>query len=487
MRMGNRAEMQVFEALEDRRMLAAPTVALRSFDVRDTAAIIEVEYTDPDGAGINLNTLGNNDLRLLKTSSTGTPYDRQGTLVSSATQGNGAVRAVYSFTATNGLWNAFNRGTYQISSVAGGVADNAGETTAATNLASYWLWWGTSRMVPSVSYSDDDGIEIEIEWESESGTGIPPVNPATRALVDVTTPAGTTRLTLIPRADDNNPNRVKYEATFAPPGGAWDFSDTGTYRVSLPVFTVAGGQDVQTDAITVASYWLWYTNPKAEFVSQQMRTSDWLVTMRYTDNQGINLDSVGNSDLKLLRPGNNTQTNSTLVSKTLNQDGSVTAVYAFAASGSVWSSADNGQRVLRLDSQQVLDTTGVAAREQTLNRYDFWFAALPQPFVSGLNANDATSARWNLAVDWTLPSASWTGAFLDGTVQITRPGQAPVTAQMERISLTNLTATTVRVNLRLTPAVGQQLQTGTYVVQASYTDPLGITRVLGVGSWWLAF
>src|SRR5215831_14671536 len=62
---------------------------------------------------------------------------------------------------------------------------------------------------------------------------------------------------------------------------AWGETDSGTYTISSPPGAVVDGLNHNLAFPDLAQVWLWFGQPKGRFISQQVRPTDWLVTVQY--------------------------------------------------------------------------------------------------------------------------------------------------------------------------------------------------------------
>ena len=140
--------------------------------------------------------------------------------------------------------------------------------------------------------------------------------------------------------------------------------------------TVSGRVIALDGAVTLDSNDITLPPPTASITSAftgSANGADYLrITVRYTDDLSMDLNSIDQNDVELRRAGGATIA-ATLVSRVLTSANVVTAVYNFAAPGSAWDSSDNGVYSVWLRPFQVSDEDGHFAASQFLNAYTLWF------------------------------------------------------------------------------------------------------------------
>ena len=102
---------------------------------------------------------------------------------------------------------------------------------------------------------------------------------------------------------------------------------------------------------------------------REARTGPYKFSVVWRDEDGIDIDSLDNSDLKVLGP-HGFDFIARLISKTLMDDGSVLARYRTGPPDSLqWSSFDNGRYTVRLLSNRVRDQAGHFAAARNLGAF----------------------------------------------------------------------------------------------------------------------
>jgi hypothetical protein len=159
------------------------------------------------------------------------------------------------------------------------------------------------------------------------------------------------------------------------PGGSFDGSDSGTYTVNLGQNAVGdalgnfapggslGSFVVDIDAPPIASF-------SAQNVTQ-LGASEHTFTVTYSDASGIDVATLGATDLTVTRASDGAALTVTGASVNTPGNGSPrTVTYTVAAPGGFWNASDNGTYNVVLGAGQVSDTTGTAADAGMLGTFD---------------------------------------------------------------------------------------------------------------------
>lgn len=369
------------EALEPRTLLSGITASVTLATTTASDVVVEVFYTDTSGHQINADTLGAGDLRLVKA---GGGYDRPSVLSQVTFYGGATAGARYTFAAPNrNRWQFIrDNGDYVLSSVAGGVADNAGGSTDAVAMRTFGLWFQFPTALPA------DAAPLALR-----GTGFSPVPDAFGRV----SAFDTARVTLNWDVYDNPRDRVASTLTarltgpngydhavsltsdqttfvrlgagyravvtlnFPPPGPTgdnlvtpvWNDSDSGVYTLSVATDGAYDDQSSFTQTYTVA-----VDGVDGTLVNASLTPRDLTVTMRYRDAAGINLSSLGAGDVKLALPDGLLLTASLVGTPSVATDGSVTATYQMAAPAGGWSAHGGPQALLRTGLNEVRANDG---------------------------------------------------------------------------------------------------------------------------------
>jgi hypothetical protein len=208
--------------------------------------------------------------------------------------------------------------------------------------------------------------------------------------------------------------------------GAWGSTDTGTYQISSPPGQILGEQGQSLVSLNLASYWLWFAQPKARMLSQSVRGADWLVTMQYDALGGIDETTIDGSDVGLT---GGTSPGTTVLSITHLSATSLQVVYSVAAPGGAWNFTSNGTYGLVLNSPSVADNNGRLVSGRSLGQFYLWFDT-PRAQFGTMTAQDM-----NLLVTVTFtaaPSTVMNPASLvqQGVVTVTGPNGYSQPGQM---------------------------------------------------------
>ena len=137
-------------------------------------------------------------------------------------------------------------------------------------------------------------------------------------------------------------------------------------------------------------------------------------TVDYSDNNAIDITSLGNGDVRVTGPGNFSQA-ATLVGITPNSNGTPrTATYQITAPGGTWNSADNGTYTLALAANQVTDMAGnTHAAQPTLKRFS---VNIPSSSTGDITPGSAKATAANVATATSAPTTyNFTVTYSDNT------------------------------------------------------------------------
>jgi hypothetical protein len=382
-----------FEPLEDRRVLAAASYV--STGVSQTDWTLVVRYTDPQG--INTATLGNNDIRVTGPGG----YDKLGvfqSFVQDTVGSNASIRAVYKVPAQGTAWDFSDNGNYSLFTVAGGVTDTGGEQMPGVFLRGFPLWFTTPKAEVISSFTTGDQLVVNVRYSDNAG-------------IDAAT-IGFGELGLRRNSDPNNVTFVRsqtffqntaasWTVTYRLPavGGTWDYTDSGAYTLIMNGNQVRD-LDSPSNAIpaqTLSTYNLFFSNPKAEYVSTSLSGTDWIVRVRYHDSNGINASTIGNGDL-FVTNGFVTVQGTLLAPPTQEGINSVLASYR-VWDGFGFGAADTGAWRLTTNTNAVTDNTGVGVNRGTFHTFGLWF---DQPSISRPpSASGFNGTTWTVDVTYT--------------------------------------------------------------------------------------
>lgn len=322
-----------------------------------------------DNIAINSTTLGNTDV--LVTGPNG--FAQTASLVGAQVLENRAVAvATYRISAPGGTWNSADNGAYTVSVNNGEVRDSSGNAVAAGPLTTFSVAIENPAPVPdysapsvaisagnvtttgaatyqfTVTYSDNVAIDVSTLGDDDLG---------------VVLPGGVTYLARLVNVDyryDGMVRNATYEVIA--PGGMWDASDGGTYRiVSMPngVFDTAGnGVTGTAGAVFHASFP--GAAPTATLNPAHAGEGGGYLTfsVTYGGSSGISLASLGDDDLVVIGP-NDYQQAARLVGLTTTLGNETIATYSITAPDGAWDANENGLYVVTMQSNSVSDATGV--------------------------------------------------------------------------------------------------------------------------------
>jgi uncharacterized delta-60 repeat protein len=280
----------------------------------------------------------------------------------------GQIVATYTATAPNGAWAASDNGHYTVTFNGNQVFDTAGNVAGGTSTS-----FNVAIAVPDTTPPTASIAAPNVTapgGSSETVTVVYRDNVAVQASsidasdIVVTSPTGAA-LSVTGVTVNGNGQSVTATYTVAAPGGPWNATDNGTYTVNVGAGSVtdtSGNPVAAASATFNVSAALSDTQPPTAAISAPaVRAAGGTtekVTVVYTDNVGIALNSLGLGNLSISGPaGPLTVTNYT----TTGSGTSVTAVYTVEAPGSGWDASDDGTYNVALNGNQVRDTSGNVA------------------------------------------------------------------------------------------------------------------------------
>jgi hypothetical protein len=475
---------QAFEFLEDRRMLAAASFV--SYQVRENDMLVNVRYSD--ASGVNVATLGDNDI----TVTGGNSFGRFGHFLSFTqdTQGsNNSVVATYSVAPRSAVWTFFETGTFVVNMQGSAVSANDGSVVPGSGLASFWLYWSTPRVELLQAFATSTQYIVDVKYSDN--TGIDP------------TSIGFGEIGLVPA---DQPNDVQFfhsqtyfqnqdgswnvEYRLIARGGSWDWTDTGTYTINLQGNAV---HDTETPANfipaqSLGQVFLWFTNPKAEILTSSVTGTDWLVTVRWTDDQAISAGSIDDGDIQENNGVSNTLAQR--VSAVSESANSITVTYSLRPTHFAFGAAENGTHVVSVRDGQVQDTTGTPIHGVSLASYWLWFT---NPSISKpTNVNEAQPDHWDITVRYTDDVAMNINTISNGDLRMEGPaGYFQQATMLERHTEVVNGNTTVLATYRFTAPSNGRFNSGTYNI---FVNPNQVADTAGNtiptflwGSFWLFF
>jgi hypothetical protein len=458
-----------FEPLERRTVLSAPTLTPLAPEATMSRVVFPVQFHSD--SPIDLTSIGDGDIAV--TGPNG--FSQLAHLQTPPTVlSNGDVVARYVVRPTGGPWAQWEwpaaNGTYNVGIVAGAVRNAAGESNAAGGAGSWWLWFNTPRITAGsqhVAYGAATYGPVVDSWEFDFTVAYPvPAYDTTALAVHVTGPGGfdQTVYAVGPYIGSHHGTYSTFSLTglVTPPGGTWDFSDSGTYTVQVAVPEYVDSYRVQSgDVLSTQSYNLSLATPRADVVSTSFGMRDMTTTIRYTPAPGatINVASITNSDISL----DGTLLGQLAAAPTTNADGTVTAIYRISSPRSGgWSYQDNGTHTIQTRTNQVTDSAGRAVGVGTIGQVALDMA---QPSLIGLHTVAATSVQWDVEVSYRNVGGVIDTATLGSSgIGLALPGGITVPANVQFQSFSNSPDNILTARYRITPPAGGVLRDGTYAV-----------------------
>jgi len=475
---------QAFESLEDRRMLAA--AAFVSQVVRQSDMLVNIRYTDP--SGVNVSTLGDNDI----TVTGGNSFGRFGHFLTFTqdTQGsNNSVVATYSVASRTTAWTYFETGTFVVNMLPNSVAANNGSVVPGGGLASSWMWWSTPRVELLQSFATNTQYVVDLRYSDNTAIDSNSIGFGEVGLVPGDQPNDVQFFrsqTFFQNQDGSW--TVEYRLTAR--GGAWDWTDTGTYNIVIQGNAVHDTENPPNfvPAQALGQVFLWFTNPKAQVINSNVTGTDWLVTIRYTDDQAISATSIDDGDVQENNGVSNTLAQR--VSAVPESANSVDVTYSLRPTHFAFGAAENGTHVVSVRDGQVTDTTGAPVRGVGLASYWLWFT---NPSISKpVNVNEAQADHWDITVRYTDDVAMNINTITSGDLRMEGPqGYFQNATMLERHTEVLNGNTTVLATYRFTAPANGRFNSGTYNI---FVNPNQVADTAGNtiptflwGSFWLFF
>jgi hypothetical protein len=158
---------------------------------------------------------------------------------------------------------------------------------------------------------------------------------------------------------NGSPRTAIYKIT--PPGGAWRAANNGVYSVSLQANEVADTVSHPVASGLLGTFVVDTVAPTAALTAPNVTANGgetYTFTVTYTDNLGLSVATLDNSDVKVTGPRGYRQL-AALVSVDVNTDGTPrTATYQITPKGGAWSAANNGVFTVSIQPKQVKDVGG---------------------------------------------------------------------------------------------------------------------------------
>ncbi|HEX8914735.1 MAG TPA: hypothetical protein VF796_20455, partial [Humisphaera sp.] len=205
------------------------------------------------------------------------------------------------------------------------------------------------------------------------------------------------------------------------------------------------------------------------------------LTVTWSDDNQVNLASIGNGDLLVTGPNGYAQV-ATLVSATPNADGSVvTAVYTVPAALGAWSAAGNGTYAVSVQGGEVYDKSNNFAPGGSLGSFTVQIAAAaPTASLATVATVANPTAPATLTVTYTVASGGIDVSTLGADdLTVSGPDGGTVTATLSAVTPAGTGTPRTATYLVGPPAGGwTEAQNGTYVVvlnAGSVANTQGVT------------
>jgi hypothetical protein len=211
---------------------------------------------------------------------------------------------------------------------------------------------------------------------------------------------------------------------------AWDWADNGTYHIDVQANEVRDTSGAGAPAGTAASYWLWFTTPRAEISLSLAAGSGWQYAVTYSDDVALDVSTIGTGNTELYGP------NGLIASGTFQHlsdlgHGQFKAYYTAKIAQISASYLNTGTYDIVTRGAQVFDTSGHSVPAFGLGQYWYWSDAPAAQLVSSV-VNGANS--WTVKMRYSSPYGIDTSSIghLAGDVRALQLGQ-PSTPQLGTI------------------------------------------------------
>ncbi|MFZ4573824.1 MAG: hypothetical protein ACOYN0_05465 [Phycisphaerales bacterium] len=437
-----------FEALETRTALSVEA-SFGGAWTDGTRFYAAVEYTSP--GGVDTSTLGNDDVQVLRDN--GSAYAAAlVTFVPLA--GQNGVRAVYSIQAPGKWWDAGDSGRYTTAIRAGGVADLAGGTSVAADIATNNLWF-PSAFAALVSTTVDAGswlINVRYQGVPANAWFGNRIDDGDLSVID---PSGNPLASsLFQQQFIDGAIVATYRVTA--PGSTWDAFESGRYSVALRSVQVAPTYFSFLPATPLGDFNLWFGAPRATFDSLTNEGSAVLVKVRFESPTGIDPSSFDDSDLMAVRADGAELSLIRAPEQDVAGSTSYLAAYRLLGPGGAVSNLQAGRYEFILREGAVQSVSGNATPRQIV--------------AAAIIFDDSTMAR--------------TASFTIELSALTRDRWADIQLEVPTLALTSGVVTGATFAQVLTPhgltmnatvtAVGAPLQNGKSIVTVRMLAPDGV-------------
>jgi hypothetical protein len=424
------------EALEPRKLLAAPTVEWVSASHNDTGVFVVVDYTAD--AGLDMSTIGAGDFIATR----GDDPPLVANLFSPPTeQANGKIRTIYLFQAPEGAWNYTDTGHYAVTSPAGQVKDLNSESLNAGLIRDLSLWFSQPRAtVPTSTVRTHDWL-IVVNY-TDNGE----INTATLGNNDIRVegPVVLTGITLY-QTIINAPNNVTAVYRVPAPPGGWAHIHTGRYYVYLNHREVRDTTGIGAGEHMMRSFGLGWDNPSARVQSTTVLNDQWLIPIKFAGRTPIDPSSITGATTTVTAP-NGYSENGALHQLIDTGGGTYVAVFSFLARGGLWDYSDNASYTLSINANTVRDSSGRYVNGGPYKTYGLWFN---NPAATVTNAF-AVPDRFDLVIRFHDNVAIDPSTITVNAISIT----GPVAMTTTLVSIVNDPISGKRAVFRITPTSG---------------------------------
>ncbi len=424
-------------------------------------ATIKVGYYDP--AGVNVASLDNNDLRIVRQS--GTPsFDVPAKFVSYTGSGTSII-ATYTFATPAGGWQIGYNATYDITMVAGQVTDGLGTATQSGSIGTFKVTLETTK--PTVSVTNVTPNPRATTVGSDTIVFSEQVRNVDLTDLTLTRDGSSVSLSGVPALTSSD--GITYSINLSSVTGT-----AGTY-----VLAVKSGTnivDMAGNALSSTASTSWVVDKSgpiatasASTVTAPTTTVNFSVT--YADGAGVNSATFDATDIRVTGP------NGIDMAAKLRSFGtgatSVTATYGLDLPGG-WATLPNGSYSIVLQSGSVADALGNLTAGGTIGSFQVALTAPPLPIANPggpYTVNEGASIQLSAA-----GSASANGTQVVGyqwdfdydgiTFAVDATGLTPTFSPDDGPSVRT-------VALRVTDATGLTSPTATAQVTVGNLAPIG--------------
>ena len=432
----------------------------------EAAAVFTVTYSDNNA--IAANTIDANDVTVIAPDGT----ELEVTLVSVDTAGDGTPRtATYAIAAPGGTWDVADNGEYTVTTNQGEIADVSGnlleaiagsltinvpeqpptdvetirieaeDYKAGTNGTEYFDFDADVNL--GGEYRPTEGVDIEVTGDVEDGFNVAFIQDGEFLTYDVDVAEASTYNVVLrvatPSEDTQSAevtiNGETYTTAFGFTGGWQEYTDVTVANVNL----AAGTQEIRFDARSSMFNFNYIELVPAEpgevdsiaptavlntasLTKQPNGTAPANFTLTFSDNAGINVNTIDNGDVSVTAP-NGTELAANLVSIDANTNGTPrSATYSVQAPGGTWDATDAGSYNVSLNAGQVADTSGNLATAGAVGNFNIFVAPTPDDNAIRINAGattntvDANNKTWLADVNFAGGQASTVGDAIENTV-----------------------------------------------------------------------